>query len=85
MRCDVEWAPHSPDLTPADLYLWGYFKDRVYENNPQTIVDLNTAITTMIGAIPTEECVRVIDNFVRPWKVCLQRQGGHLEHILGRT
>ena len=31
MRCDVEWAPHSPDLTPADFYLWGYLKDRVYD------------------------------------------------------
>ena len=85
MRCDVEWAPHSPDLTPSDLYLWGYMKDRVHENNPQTIVDLNTAITAMIGAIPIEECVRVIDNFVHHLQVSLQRQGGHLEHILRRT
>ena len=28
-RRDPEWAPHSPDLSPPDLYLWGYMKDRV--------------------------------------------------------
>ena len=36
-RCDTEWASHLPDLNPPDFYLWGYVKDRVYENNPQTV------------------------------------------------
>ena len=80
-RCDIEWAPHSLDLNPPDFYLWGYLKDRVYENNPQTIGDLKTAITARIRAIPIEECVRVIDNFASRLQVCLQRQGCHLEHI----
>ena len=38
-------------------------KDRVYENNPQTIGNLKTAIIARIRAIPLEEYVRVIDNF----------------------
>ena len=85
MRCDVEWAPHSPDLTPADFYLWGYLKDRVYENNPQTIGDLKTTITARMRAVPIEECVRVTDNFARRLQVCLQHQEGRLEHILEKT
>ncbi len=84
-RCEIEWAPHSPDLNPPDFYLWGYLKDHVYENNPQTIGDLKTAIAARIRAIPTEECVRVIDNFARRLQVCLQRRGGHLEHIIERA
>lgn len=83
-RCDPEWAPHSPDLNPPDFYLWGYLKDHVYENNPQTIGDLKAAITAKIRAIPREECVRVIDNFARRIQECLRRRGGHLEHILER-
>ena len=43
-RCDPEWAPHSPDLNPPDFYLWGYLKDSVYTNNPQTIPDLKAVI-----------------------------------------
>ena len=64
-----------------DFYLWGYLKDRVFENNLQTIGELKTAITARIRAIPIEECIRVIDNFAHRMQVCLRRQGGHLEHI----
>ena len=84
-KCEVEWAPHSPDLNPPDFYLWGYLKDNVYRKKPQTIGELKAAITGKIIEIPKEECVRVIDNFARCMQVCLQRCGGHLEHILERT
>ena len=86
-KCDIEWTPHSPDLNPPDLYLWGYLKDNVYQNNPQTIGELKTAIAiaAKIREIPREKCVRVIDNFAQWMQVCLQRRGGHLEHILERT
>jgi hypothetical protein len=42
----------SPDLNPPDFYLWGYLKDNVYENNPQTIGELKAAITTKFREIP---------------------------------
>jgi hypothetical protein len=31
---------------------WGYLKDNVYENNPQTIGELKAAITAKIREIP---------------------------------
>ena len=62
-------------LEPPDFYLWGYLKDRVYEDNPQTIPALKAAITAAIRAIPKEECGRVIENFARRIQVCLQRRG----------
>jgi hypothetical protein len=43
---------HSPDLNPPYFYLWGYLKDNVYENNPQTIGELKAAITAEIREIP---------------------------------
>jgi hypothetical protein len=55
-----QWCPklhqychiaHSPDLNPPDFYLWGYLKDNVYENNPQTIGELKAAITAKIREI----------------------------------
>ncbi|XP_060768547.1 uncharacterized protein LOC132875638 isoform X2 [Neoarius graeffei] len=46
--------------------------------------DVKTAITAKIRAIPKEECIKVIQNFARRVQVCLQRNGGHLEHILGK-
>ena len=80
-RCDPQRLPHSPDLNPPDFYLWGYLKDRVYGNNPQTIPDLKAAITEAIRAILREEYGRVIENFARRIQMCLQRRGANLEHI----
>jgi len=31
------WPPGSPDLTPADFFLWGLFKGKVYKITPRTI------------------------------------------------
>ena len=69
-RCDPEWSAHSPDLNPPDFYLWGYLKDNVYGNNPQTIAELKAEITATIRAIPREECGRVIENLARRIQVC---------------
>ena len=31
------WPARSPDLTPADFFLWGHLKSVVYTGNPQSI------------------------------------------------
>ena len=28
LRGDVEWPARSPDLSPCDVFLWGYLKER---------------------------------------------------------
>ena len=53
LKCAVEWAPHSPDLSPLDFFLWGFLKDCVYADNPRTTDDLKEAISTEIGRIPS--------------------------------
>ena len=69
------WPTNQPQVWPAvvaafirlepSTFMWGYLKDSVYGNNPQTIPDLKAAITAAIRAIPREECERVIENFAR--------------------
>ena len=81
-RANTEWSPHSPDLNPPDFFLWGFLKDKIYQNNPQTIQALKTAITANIQTISQDECVRVINNFARRIQECLRLDGGHLEHII---
>ena len=65
------------DTTVVLRKFWGYLKNRVCENNPQTIGDLKTAITARIRAVPTEECARVTDNFARRLQMCPQRRVDH--------
>lgn len=43
-KCDVKWAPHTPDMNPVYSLLGGiYLKGNVYRNNLQTIGEQITA------------------------------------------
>ena len=81
-KSDIQWSPHSPDLNPPDFFLWGYLKDRVYANRPHTINDLKANITHEISQIPRQMRDNVMRNFRKRLQVCLERNGGHLEHVL---
>jgi hypothetical protein len=48
------WPPRSPDLTPPDYFLWGYLKQVVYSNLPQTVEDLKQNIKVDISNISQE-------------------------------
>ncbi|GBM91971.1 hypothetical protein AVEN_160038-1 [Araneus ventricosus] len=34
----MAWPPRSPDITPFDIYLWGYVKQHVYRNVSTTLI-----------------------------------------------
>ena len=38
------WRQGEADLTPADFFLWGLLKGKVYKNTPRTIEQLKDAI-----------------------------------------
>ena len=82
LKTDLEWAPYSPDLSPPDFFLWGYFKDRVYAGKPKTITKLKEATREEMRAITDSVCKNVMDNFVLCLKKCTELNGGHLEHML---
>ena len=78
----LEWAPHSPDLSPADFFLWGYLKDRVYQKKPRNITQLKKKIRDKVRAIKPEVFKRVMNNFCVRLKKCKDLKGAHFEHLL---
>jgi hypothetical protein len=38
------WPLNSLDLNPCNYFLWGYLNDKVFQKDPQTIPELETAI-----------------------------------------
>ncbi|KAG8242441.1 hypothetical protein J6590_065895 [Homalodisca vitripennis] len=44
-RLSLKWPPRSPDLTPADFFLWGWMKSIVYSKRINTIEELRNRIT----------------------------------------
>jgi hypothetical protein len=52
----------SPDLNPCDFYLWANLKDKVYSNNPHTLVELKQSIRETISSIEVSE-LKLESNF----------------------
>jgi hypothetical protein len=49
------WPSRSPDLNPCDFYLWVNLKDKVYSNNPHTLVELKQSIRETISSIEIKQ------------------------------
>ena len=65
---DYNWPPRSCDLTPLDFSHWGYVKDKVYANPPQSIKKLKEKIRTVIDEIEPQMCENVMENVIkRAW------------------
>ena len=77
-----EWSPHSPDLNPCDFFLWGHLKDCIYRNKPTTLQQLKENVLQYSRDIDQHLCERVIQSFKKRMKVCVQRKGRHLEHVI---
>ena len=67
-------------ISPPDFYLWGYLMDKVYVCRPETIGELNQAISLQVPLIQQEEGV-LNDQQLRPSHpdMRLQRRGRHFE------
>ena len=76
-RGDVNWPPRSCDLTPLDFFLWGYLKEKVYANNPETIDDLKLNIIDAIQGIEVNLCKNVTENFRKRLSSCRASRVGH--------
>ncbi|GFV04137.1 uncharacterized protein TNCV_917581 [Trichonephila clavipes] len=80
-RCRYPWPPRSPDLTPADFWLWGYLKSRVYLSGPSSLSELKDAIHREVSPY-IQTCCTCRCWFVTRLECLLTCGGGHVEHIL---
>jgi hypothetical protein len=55
----------SPDLNPCDFYLWGNLKDKMYSNNPHTLIELKQSIRETISSIEVSELKLVSNNIFK--------------------
>jgi inhibitor of nuclear factor kappa-B kinase subunit alpha len=76
------WPACSPDLNPCDFFLWGCFKDKVYNSNPRTEEELKENIRREIANIPAEQLQRINQNLFHWCAECLHVEGRHFQHLL---
>jgi len=76
------WPPRSPDLTPADFFLLGLLKGKVYKNTPRTIEQLKDAMRQEIQAVNVDTLGNVFQNLEKRIQVCLDVKGDQFQHRL---
>ncbi|GFY18908.1 uncharacterized protein TNCV_3875961 [Trichonephila clavipes] len=81
-RCRYPWPLRSPDLSPADFWLWGYLKSRVYLSGPSSLSELKDAIRREVSSVHPDMLHSAVAGFVTLLECLLPCGGGHVEHIL---
>ena len=76
------WPRRSPDLTPADFFLWGILKGKVYKNTPRKIEQLRDAIRQEIQAVNVDTLGKAFQNLEKRIQVCLDVKGDQFQHRL---
>ena len=75
LRGDVDWPARSPDLSPCDVFLWGYLKEKVFKHRPRSLEDLKESIQQEIDSILPELTRRVIKKFRERLHQCVANDG----------
>lgn len=78
---DINFPPRSCDLSPVDFFLWGYIKDKVFEqrcNRPTTIDQLKMKIREAIASVTPDMCQNVLNDWSGRIGIVKSSRGGHL-------
>ncbi|GFX66958.1 uncharacterized protein TNCV_4180831 [Trichonephila clavipes] len=81
-RCRYPWSSRSPDLTPADFWLWVYLKSHVNLSGPSSLSELKDAIRREVSSIHPDILHSAVAGFVTRLECLLPCGGGHVKHIL---
>jgi hypothetical protein len=81
-RSTLEWAPRSPDLTPLDFFLWGYVKQKVYQEPIANLEDLREKITNTINSIQQQTIKNAFKEVSKRLILIQQHNGAHIEQFL---
>ena len=76
------WRQGEANLMPADFFLWGLLKGKVYKNTPRTIEQLKDAICQEIQAVNFDTLGKVFQNLERRIQVRLDVKEDQFQHRL---
>ena len=85
LRGGVEWPARLPDLSPCDVFLWGYPKEKVFKYRPRSLEDLKERIQQEIDFILPELTRRVMKNFRDRLQQCVANDGRHMSDLIFKS
>ncbi|KDR23787.1 hypothetical protein L798_11362 [Zootermopsis nevadensis] len=81
-QCGRIWPPHSPDINPCYYFLWGFLKEQVFHQHPESLAELRARIMQVCSTIDEYLCRRVVQNMNVRLEELVRQNGGHIEHVL---
>jgi hypothetical protein len=80
----TELPARLTDLNVCNFFLWGYLNSKVYKKTPRTMVDLKQNIRNEVAAISPTMLRRVMQNFQKRLRECVDNKGRHLTDTIFR-
>jgi len=68
---DLPVAPHSPDSSSPDFFLWGFLEEKVYKYKCHTIEALKDKIQLVLANIENYVLQQMVDNIKHDVQLCL--------------
>jgi hypothetical protein len=76
----VPHPPYSPDLAPADFYLFGYLKSRLRGLDISTDVKLEAEVDAILYSLTSDELVPVFDEWIWRCEWVISHGGEYYRH-----
>uniref|UniRef100_A0A914DHK1 Uncharacterized protein n=1 Tax=Acrobeloides nanus TaxID=290746 RepID=A0A914DHK1_9BILA len=73
-----EWPPNSPDLNPLDYAVWSILEQKACAKPHSNVESLKRALKAW-NEITLDTLVKIVDNFPKQLKACVDAKGGHFE------
>ena len=75
---DINWPSHS-DLTSPNFFVWGYLKEKVCVNKPQSLIELKENITREIRP---ETLEKVMAEVFKRAQICEAENGRQMQDVI---
>jgi hypothetical protein len=75
----ISWPLRSPDITPLDLFFWGYVKDRAYATRVPDLPTLRDRIRDVIASVIPDMLDRTWQEIEYRLDIILASSGSHVE------
>ena len=74
-----EWPPNSPDLNPLDYAVWSILEEKACQKPHPSVESLKKALKKAWKEITLETLEKIVDNFPKRLKACVDANGGYFE------
>jgi inhibitor of nuclear factor kappa-B kinase subunit alpha len=74
-----KWPPYSPDLNPMDYSIWSILESKACAKPHQSIGALKRSLKKAWDELTLDTVAKVVDNFPKRLKLCIDAEGGHFE------